>query len=295
MDKVLVATGKVRLKAGAGWSFAGGFNGEITISVSRSCMKSEQHFAALAKDIIESISSQLPLKAYTADGFDATPGVIGPTNATSEESTLSRVIRVNGAAVAIESTHGDFNFTVLTPSFNASATPLPSPTPMHAGTWDVVSTGHNSVRSGAVRVPGRSVSPAKDSSRPRASNPLLTEHGYLSDEGKKRYETPSDYRVGVREKVHEQSRSADGKVYDPLEKVEIPKNGEFHLAHKEGMEHWKHKLDCARLGKSREAYMDEFNDPNRYRAEFPQTNRSRILEDHSNYFKDWKPIPREPK
>lgn len=92
------------------------------------------------------------------------------------------------------------------------------------------------------------------------------------------YERPSGFRRGVREKVWENARNADGEVRDPLTGEAISPNEPWDMGHREGYEFRKHKESARRRGISREQFLDEYNNPEHYRPELPKSNRCHKLE-----------------
>ena len=78
----------------------------------------------------------------------------------------------------------------------------------------------------------------------------------------------------MREKVWENAKGYDGKVRDPWINKEINYNDPWDMGHKPGYEHWKHQQSAAERGLSREQFLNEYNDPSKYRPELPSSNRS---------------------
>ncbi|PPK69566.1 HNH/ENDO VII superfamily nuclease [Actinokineospora auranticolor] len=103
----------------------------------------------------------------------------------------------------------------------------------------------------------------------------------------KRYERPSGYRKGVRDKVWDAAAKAskDGKVRDPLTGKVMRKNQRWDMGHKPGYEFRKHQESAGKRGIDRDKFLDEHNDPGHYRPELPKSNQSHRGEDHtSDYF-----------
>jgi predicted ribonuclease toxin of YeeF-YezG toxin-antitoxin module len=91
----------------------------------------------------------------------------------------------------------------------------------------------------------------------------------------KKYERPSGYRKGVRDKVWEDAKknSPDGKVRDPVTGKEIKPGDKWDMGHKPGYEFKKHQDSAAQRGLSRKEFLDEHNNPSHYRSELPSSNR----------------------
>ncbi|TDK32128.1 hypothetical protein E2F50_17445 [Rhizobium deserti] len=89
----------------------------------------------------------------------------------------------------------------------------------------------------------------------------------------KRYERPSGYRKGVRDKVWHKAKGKDGKVRDPVTKKEIKPGDKWDMGHKPGYEFRKHQQSAQQRGISRKEFLDEHNNPSHYRPELPSSNR----------------------
>ncbi|MFA0814280.1 MAG: HNH/ENDO VII family nuclease [Anaerofustis sp.] len=101
------------------------------------------------------------------------------------------------------------------------------------------------------------------------------------------YERPSQFRKGVRDKVWENAKSEDGRVYDPLTHKEMDQSEPWDMGHKKGYEFKKHKLSAENRGISRKEFLDEYNNPEHYQPELPSSNRSHKNEDKTDeYFGD---------
>jgi uncharacterized Zn-binding protein involved in type VI secretion len=93
------------------------------------------------------------------------------------------------------------------------------------------------------------------------------------------------FRKGVREKAWEDAKGADGKVRDPVTGKELKFDEPWDMGHKPGYEHWKHQESAATRNLSREQFLNEYNDPTKYRPELPSSNRSHAGEiKTSDYF-----------
>ena len=95
------------------------------------------------------------------------------------------------------------------------------------------------------------------------------------------FSRPSGFRKGVRDTTWENGKKPDGKVYDPKTKRELKKDEPWDMGHKPGDEFRRHQQDARERGDSRKKFLDDHNDPNRYRPEDPSSNRSRTEEDKS--------------
>lgn len=98
------------------------------------------------------------------------------------------------------------------------------------------------------------------------------------------YNRPSGFRKGVRDTVFDKNKGADGKVRDPGTGTEIKKNDKWDMGHKPGQEFRKHQDEARSRGDARKQFLDDHNNPNRYRPETPNTNRSHKLEDKSDKY-----------
>ncbi|WP_323372978.1 HNH/ENDO VII family nuclease [Tumebacillus lacus] len=99
------------------------------------------------------------------------------------------------------------------------------------------------------------------------------------------YDRPSGFRKGVRDKVWDNAKDADGKVKDPLTGQEMDRGQPWDMGHKPGFEFRKHKESAKEREITRKEFLDEYNEPNHYRPELPSSNRSHKGEDMSDdYF-----------
>jgi predicted ribonuclease toxin of YeeF-YezG toxin-antitoxin module len=93
------------------------------------------------------------------------------------------------------------------------------------------------------------------------------------------------FRKGVREKAWEDAKGPDGKVRDPVTNKEMKFDEAWDMGHKPGYEHWKHQESASGRNLSRENFLNEYNDPSKYRPELPLSNRSHAGEIKTNdYF-----------
>ena len=114
--------------------------------------------------------------------------------------------------------------------------------------------------------------------------PVTDENGALTDYGKWYYDRPSGFRKGIRQKSYDAAKGDDGIVRDPKTKEEIKFDDEWDMGHKPGSEFRKHQADAASREVSRKGYLDEHNNYKNYRPETPNTNRSHVLEDETDFF-----------
>ena len=101
------------------------------------------------------------------------------------------------------------------------------------------------------------------------------------------YDRPSGFRKGVRDKVWDNAKNANGDVIDPVTKRVMDKSEPWDMGHKPGYEFRKHQQSAENRGISRKQFLDEYNNPEHYRPELPSSNRSHKGEDiTNNYFGD---------
>jgi hypothetical protein len=92
------------------------------------------------------------------------------------------------------------------------------------------------------------------------------------------------FRKGVREEVWENAKGPDGKVRDPVTGKEMNYNEPWDMGHKPGHEHWKHQQSAAERGLTRQGFLNEYNNPSKYRPELPSSNRSHAGELKTNVY-----------
>ena len=101
------------------------------------------------------------------------------------------------------------------------------------------------------------------------------------------YSRPSGFRKGVRDKVWDNAKNANGDVIDLVTKRVMDKSEPWDMGHKPGYEFRKHQQSAENRGISRKQFLDEYNNPEHYRPELPSSNRSHKGEDiTNNYFGD---------
>jgi predicted ribonuclease toxin of YeeF-YezG toxin-antitoxin module len=98
------------------------------------------------------------------------------------------------------------------------------------------------------------------------------------------YRRPKGFRQGVRNKVWDGAKEADGKVRDPLTQRVMDKNKPWDMGHKPGYEFRKHRESARTRGIARKEFLDEHNDPTHYRPELPESNHSHYGEDHTGQY-----------
>jgi hypothetical protein len=92
---------------------------------------------------------------------------------------------------------------------------------------------------------------------------------------------PERFRKGVVEKVWENAKDANGKVYDPntLQELHwnssIKRNEQWDMGHLPGKSYDQLKQRFLNGEISRKQFLDEYNNPANYRPEAPSPNRSR--------------------
>ena len=121
---------------------------------------------------------------------------------------------------------------------------------------------------------------------------MADEAGSVSYEGgtdfQVSYSRPSGFRKGVRDKVWDNAKNANGDVIDPVTKRVMDKSEPWDMGHKPGYEFRKHQQSAENRGISRKQFLDEYNNTEHYRPELPSSNRSHKGEDiTNNYFGDW--------
>lgn len=101
----------------------------------------------------------------------------------------------------------------------------------------------------------------------------------------KTYKRPSGFRKGVRDKVWDNAKDANGEVKDPLTGNVLNKDEPWDMGHKSGYEFRKHQKSAQERGITRKEFLDEHNNPDHYRPESPSANRSHKGEDMTDdYF-----------
>lgn len=101
------------------------------------------------------------------------------------------------------------------------------------------------------------------------------------------YARPSGFRKGVRDQVWDNAKGSDGLVRDPVTNRVIDPSEPWDMGHLPGYEFRKHQQSAIERAIPRRQFLDEHNNPAKYRPELPSSNRSHrgeILTD--DYFGD---------
>ena len=106
----------------------------------------------------------------------------------------------------------------------------------------------------------------------------------LSDSEKKLYKRPSGYRKNTKETVWDKAKDEQGVVKDPITKKVMDIEEPWDMGHKPGHEFRKHQQSAADRKITRKQFLDEYNNPNSYRPELPESNRSHIGEDKTDFY-----------
>lgn len=98
------------------------------------------------------------------------------------------------------------------------------------------------------------------------------------------YRRPGTFRKGVRDAVWENAKDVHGRVRDPKTRQFMSKSKPWDMGHRPGMEFRKHQKDAMERGISQKQWLDEYNDPRRFRPELPSSNRSHRCEDMTDRY-----------
>jgi uncharacterized protein YukE len=99
------------------------------------------------------------------------------------------------------------------------------------------------------------------------------------------YRRPSSHRDGVRDRVWQlNTEPSTGRVRDPLTGQFMSRNKPWDMGHRPRYEHRKHQESARARGIDRHQFLDEYNDPSKYRPELPRSNRSHSGEDKSDRY-----------
>ena len=98
------------------------------------------------------------------------------------------------------------------------------------------------------------------------------------------YRRPGTFRKGVRDAVWENAKDVHGRVRDPKTGQFMSKSKPWDMGHRPGMEFRKHQKDAMERGISQKQWLDEDNDPRRFRPELPSSNRSHRCEDMTDRY-----------
>jgi hypothetical protein len=127
-----VADDEVEFKPGPGWQWQG-WSGALPLNPPIRGHKAGGKAWAVDSDVL-ALATKLIGKAYTASGFDASPGTVLTAMIELDAATLSRVVTLAGRPMALVTTTGKFRLAV-SPAMNA--VPSPDPSTLKAGTFAV--------------------------------------------------------------------------------------------------------------------------------------------------------------
>ena len=96
---------------------------------------------------------------------------------------------------------------------------------------------------------------------------------------KKLYKRPSGYRKNAKETVWDKAKDEQGVVKNPITKKVMDIEEPWDMGH--GFR--KHQQSAADRKITRKQFLDEYNNPNSYRPELPESNRSHIGEDKMDF------------
>ena len=100
---------------------------------------------------------------------------------------------------------------------------------------------------------------------------------------KKLYKRPSGYRKNAKETVWDKAKDEQGVVKNPITKKVMDIEEPWDMGHKPGHEFRKHQQSAADRKITRKQFLDEYNNPNSYRPELPESHRSHIGEDKMDF------------
>ena len=92
------------------------------------------------------------------------------------------------------------------------------------------------------------------------------------------------YRKNAKETVWDKAKDEQGVVKDPITKKVMDIEEPWDMGHKPGHEFRKHQQSAADRKITRKQFLDEYNNPNSYRPELPESNRSHIGEDKMDFY-----------
>ena len=92
------------------------------------------------------------------------------------------------------------------------------------------------------------------------------------------------YRKNEKETVWDKAKDEQGVVKDPITKKVMDIEEPWDMGHKPGHEFRKHQQSAADRKITRKQFLDEYNNPNSYRPELPESNRSHIGEDKMDFY-----------
>jgi len=99
------------------------------------------------------------------------------------------------------------------------------------------------------------------------------------------YARPSGYRKGVKDQVWDDAiEPSTGRVRDPKTGKFMSKDKSWDMGHKPGHEFRKHQKSATERNIDRKKFLDEHNNPSKYRPELPSSNRSHAAEDMTDKY-----------
>ena len=94
------------------------------------------------------------------------------------------------------------------------------------------------------------------------------------------YDRPSGFRSGVRDQVWKDAvEPSTGRVRDPVSGQFMSNEQRWDMGHKPGYEFRKHQQSARQRGIDRGQFLNEHNNPSKYRPELPISNSSHKGED----------------
>ena len=88
----------------------------------------------------------------------------------------------------------------------------------------------------------------------------------------------------AKETVWDKAKDEQGVVKNPITKKVMDIEEPWDMGHKPGHEFRKHQQSAADRKITRKQFLDEYNNPNSYRPELPESNRSHIGEDKMDFY-----------
>lgn len=97
------------------------------------------------------------------------------------------------------------------------------------------------------------------------------------------YARPSGFPPGFREEVWAAAADSDGIVRDPLTNKPMDPSEPWHMGHKPEQEFWRFQREAAAKGMSREQFLREYYETDKFRPELPESNISHEGESKEPY------------
>ena len=88
----------------------------------------------------------------------------------------------------------------------------------------------------------------------------------------------------AKETVWDKAKDEQGVVKNPITKKVMDIEEPWDMGHKPGHEFRKHQQSADDRKITRKQFLDEYNNPNNYRPELPESNRSHICEDKTDFY-----------